>query len=107
MVERWSPKPNVEGSSPSGRVLEKEESMSSTNKDQISLKDNMLNYFKGVKAEWGKITWPPKQQVIAETIYVIVIVFVFTMLVLLLDLVFKGLFSIVKDPSILTHTITK
>lgn len=81
--------------------------MANTNKDQISFKDTLLNYFKGVKAEWGKITWPPKQQVIAETIYVIIIVFVFTMLVLLLDLAFKGIFSVVQDPSSLSHMFTK
>ncbi len=96
MVERRSPKPNVEGSSPSGRVLEKEESMASTNKEETSFKDSLLNYFKGVKAEWGKITWPPKQQVIGETIYVLFIVFVFTMFVLILDKAFGGIFHLLK-----------
>lgn len=67
----------------------------SSNKDQISFKDSVVGYFKGVKSEWGKITWPEKQQVIAETIYVIVIVFVFTMFVLLLDLAFKGIFKLI------------
>lgn len=70
--------------------------MSTSNKDQLSFKDSITNYFKGVRAEWGKITWPGKQQVVAETIYVIIIVFIFTMLVLLLDLAFKGLFSLLK-----------
>ncbi len=70
--------------------------MTSNNKDQVSVKDTLKNYFKGVRAEWGKITWPEKQQVVAETIYVIIIVFVFTMMVLLLDLSFKGLFSLLK-----------
>lgn len=81
--------------------------MTSSNNDQISFKDTLLNYFKGVKAEWGKITWPPKQQVIAETIYVIIIVFIFTMLVLLLDLIFKGIFAVVQDPSSLSRMFTK
>ncbi len=70
--------------------------MSNSNKDQMSFQDSLKNYFKGVRAEWGKITWPGKQQVVAETIYVIIIVFVFTMMVLLLDLSFKGLFSLFK-----------
>ena len=34
-------------------------------------------YFKGVKTEWGKISWPEKNQVIIETLSVIVIVVVF------------------------------
>ena len=70
--------------------------MANSNKNDISFTDSMKTYFKGVKAEWGKVTWPEKQQVVAETIYVIVIVFIFTMLVLILDLVFKGLFSFLK-----------
>lgn len=70
--------------------------MTSTNKDQTSFKEELIAYFKGVRAEWGKITWPSKSQVIAETIQVIVIVFGFTMFVLLLDLAFKGILSMLK-----------
>ena len=54
------------------------------------------NYFKGVKNEWGKITWPEKKQVFVETLYVIAIVFVFTLFILILDLVYKGAFSFLK-----------
>ncbi len=70
--------------------------MANSDKEQSSFKEAIITYFKGVKSEWGKITWPEKQQVIAETIYVIVIVFFFTMLVLLLDLAFKGIFTLFK-----------
>ncbi len=47
-------------------------------------------YFKGVKTEWGKISWPEKNQVIVETLSVIVIVVVFTVAIYLMDLLFKG-----------------
>ena len=47
-------------------------------------------YFKGVKTEWGKISWPEKNQVIIETLSVIVIVVVFTVAIYLMDLLFKG-----------------
>ncbi len=53
-------------------------------------------YFKGVKTEWGKISWPERKTVISETISVIVIVFVFTVAIYLMDLIFKGLFSLIK-----------
>ena len=56
----------------------------------------MKIYFKGVKTEWGKITWPEKRQVFVETIYVIAIVFVFTLFILILDLIYKGAFNILK-----------
>ena len=53
-------------------------------------------YFKGVRSEWGKIVWPEKRQVVAETIFVIAIVFVFTVAVYLMDIIFKGLFGLIK-----------
>ena len=59
-------------------------------------KNGIQNYFKGVRAEWGKITWPLRAQVINETIAVILIVFAFTLFILVLDLAFKGLFSLIK-----------
>ena len=53
-------------------------------------------YFKGVRSEWGKIIWPERRQVIAETVFVLIIVAVFTVAVYLMDLIFKGLFSLIK-----------
>lgn len=54
------------------------------------------DYFKGVKNEWSKVSWPEKNQVVIETISVIVIVFVFTVAIYLMDLLFKGLLSLIK-----------
>jgi len=53
-------------------------------------------YFKGVKTEWGKVSWPERRQVIFETLSVIVIVFVFTVAIYIMDLIFKGLLSLIK-----------
>ena len=53
-------------------------------------------YFKGVKTEWGKVSWPEKNQVIMETLSVILIVFVFTVAIYLMDLLFKGVLSLIK-----------
>ncbi len=53
-------------------------------------------YLKGVRAEWGKISWPERRQVVGETIAVVAIVFAFTMFVYVIDLVFKGIFSLLK-----------
>lgn len=58
---------------------------------------DIATYFKGVKAEWGKITWPEKDQVIRETFFVLAIVIAFTIFVYVVDLIFKfGLDLIVK-----------
>ena len=62
--------------------------------------DKFLNsaktYFRGVKAEWGKISWPERRQVITETIFVIIIVFVFTVAIYLMDIIYKGIFGLIK-----------
>ncbi len=47
------------------------------------------DYLKGVRAEWGKITWPERRQVFAETLFVVIIVFVFTVAVYFMDVIFK------------------
>ena len=46
--------------------------------------------------EFGKITWPQRQHVFVETVYVVIICFVFTLAILIMDLIFKGLLSFLK-----------
>lgn len=58
--------------------------------------ESVKTYFRGVKAEWGKVSWPERKQVVTETIFVIVIVFVFTVAIYLMDIIFKGLFGLIK-----------
>ncbi len=58
--------------------------------------NSVKTYFRGVKTEWGKISWPERRQVVTETIFVIVIVFVFTVAIYLMDIIFKGLFGLLK-----------
>ena len=60
------------------------------------MKSYLKSYFKGVKSEWGKITWPQKQQIVAETVVVLVIVTILTAIVYLIDIGFKGLFQFLK-----------
>ena len=56
----------------------------------------ITTYFKGVKTEWGKISWPEKRQVVFETFAVIVIVCMFTISIYLMDLLFKWILSFIK-----------
>ena len=51
----------------------------------LDTKNAIATYFKGVRTEWGKITWPEKQQVVVETIFVVAIVFVFTVFIYGID----------------------
>ena len=67
--------------------------MSSTNENQTDIKTAIKTYLKGVKSEWGKITWPIRQQVVAETIIVLIVVTIITTAVYIIDLSFKGFFK--------------
>ena len=58
--------------------------------------ESINKYFKGVRTEWGKVSWPEKKQVVFETLSVIVIVFVFTVAIYLMDLLYKGLLGLIK-----------
>jgi len=59
-----------------------------------SVTEKLTSFFRGVRSEWGKITWPSKQQVVVETIYVIVIVAVFTTMILLMDSILQWILYI-------------
>ena len=51
--------------------------------------NTIMTYLKGVRAEWGKISWPERSQVVGETLFVIVIVVAFTVAVYVMDVVFR------------------
>ena len=59
-------------------------------------KNSMGKFFKDLKAEWGKISWPQKPQIVSETFVVLIVVTFFTIVVLLYDKIFSlllGLFN--------------
>ena len=58
-----------------------------------SFKNSITTYFRGVRTEWGKITWPEKNQVVVETFLVIAIVFIFTVFIYFVDIIFNMLLS--------------
>ncbi len=59
-------------------------------------KNAIITYFKGVRSEWSKITWPEKNQVIVETFFVVAIVFVFTVFIYLVDIIFNAILPHVR-----------
>ena len=54
-------------------------------------KQGIITYFKGVRTEWSKITWPEKNQVVAETVFVIAIVIMFTVFIYVVDILFNAI----------------
>ena len=61
--------------------------------DLDTAKKNIITYFKGVRTEFGKITWPEKNQVVVETFFVVAIVFIFTVFIYVVDILFNALLS--------------
>ena len=57
-------------------------------------KQDILKYFRGVRTEWGKITWPEKKQVIGETCFVVTIVFAFTIFIYAIDIIFDAILKV-------------
>ena len=57
-------------------------------------KDTIIEYFKGVKSEWGKITWPDRKQVITQTVVVLAVVVFFSLYIYVVDILLQGGISI-------------
>ncbi len=78
MVERRSPKPEAEGSSPSAPA----------NKQKIIMK-NPLKFIQEVKQEAFKVTWPTGKETLQGTLMVVVMAIIASLFFLLLDQVLK------------------
>ena len=63
---------------------------------QNNFKEKLITYFKGVKNEWSKVSWPTKKQVGVETVIVLVVVAFFTIVVYFMDIIFKALLGLIK-----------
>ncbi len=76
MVERWSPKPDVVGSSPTWPV-------DFLNKENVMKK--IIRYFKESHLELKKVVWPSREEVVASTKVVIVSTGIFAVVLGLVD----------------------
>ena len=71
--------------------------MSNQKENKVTLQDSLKTYFRGVKAEWGKISWPQKPQIVSETIIVFITVVFFTLFTYIVDLIFKGILGLIPQ----------
>ena len=67
-----------------------------SNETQKDFKQKITTYFKGVKNEWSKVSWPTRKQVGVETVIVLIVVTFFTLVVYFMDIIFKGLLGLIK-----------
>ena len=67
-----------------------------SNEAQKDFKQKVITYFKGVKNEWSKVSWPTRKQVGVETVIVLLVVAFFTIVVYFMDIIFKALLGLIK-----------
>ena len=67
-----------------------------SNEAQKDFKQKIITYFKGVKNEWSKVSWPTRKQVGVETVIVLLVVAFFTVVVYFMDIIFKALLGLIK-----------
>ncbi|MBR3605436.1 MAG: preprotein translocase subunit SecE [Candidatus Gastranaerophilales bacterium] len=67
-----------------------------SNETQKDFKQKLITYFKGVKNEWSKVSWPTRKQVGVETVIVLLVVTFFTVVVYFMDIIFKALLGLIK-----------
>ena len=60
-----------------------------------SFNEQLKDYFKGVRSEWHKVTWPDKQQIIHETLIVIVVTALVTTLIFLIDVILRFVIGVI------------
>ena len=91
MVERRSPKPEAEGSSPSAPANQK--------LDLLFMK-NPIKFIQEVKQEAFKVTWPTAKETLQGALMVFVMAVVMSLFFLLLDQVLKFFLEILLKVSI-------
>ena len=89
MVERRSPKPEAEGSSPSAPA----------NMSQINMK-NPIKFIQEVKQEAFKVTWPTWKETLQGALMVFAMAVVMSLFFLLLDQVLKFFLELLLKVSI-------
>jgi len=67
-----------------------------SNAQANDFKQAVVTYFKGVKAEWSKVSWPTRRQVGVETVIVLCVVVFFTLVVYFMDIIFKAVLGLIK-----------
>lgn len=55
-----------------------------------NVKTKKPSFFRGVKREWKKITWPTRQDVVKETVVVTIITAAMSILIGLIDMAVKA-----------------
>jgi preprotein translocase subunit SecE len=97
LVERWPPKPQVGGSNPSALDKNKRGKMSSNLRiSTLNIKKKRLNYFRDIQAEFKKITWTTRYELVAFTKIVLWATLVFGFIIYFADLIIRNMLLLIN-----------
>ena len=65
------------------------------NKNTVAKKNKLVKFFKETKSEMKKVSWPTKEQLIHNTIIIMVFILITTAILSLLDAGFERLLSLI------------
>lgn len=65
------------------------------NENKVKVTTRVKNYFKGVRSELRKVSWPTRKELTNYTIVVLVTVSVMTIVIWGLDIVFQSLVGLI------------
>ncbi len=71
--------------------------MAETNNSNVKQKKSLLRFFRESKAEMKKVTWPSKEQLIHNTVVILVFIAVVTIVLSALDIGFSKLFQMLTS----------
>ena len=71
--------------------------MAETNNSNVKQKKSLLKFFRESKAEMKKVTWPSKEQLIHNTVVILVFIAVVTIILSALDIGFSKLFQMLTN----------
>ena len=71
--------------------------MAETNNSNVKQKKSLLKFFRESKAEMKKVTWPSKEQLIHNTVVILVFIAVVTIILSALDIGFSKLFQMLTS----------
>jgi len=67
-----------------------------TSKDKISKKNPLQSFFENVMAEFRKVVWPSRAELIKQTVVVVIISLVMGILIFIMDAAFGSLSAFVS-----------
>ena len=63
----------------------------------MASKTNLVSFFKQVRSEGSKVTWPTRKETFVSTVFVLVMVFIMTLFLFFVDrLVEFGIWNVLK-----------